>query len=369
MNVEVMNMKKFTEKFAALIIMSAFLLCLTGSANVGQAVYEAIRRCLETIIPSLYAVMIMSQVIIRSGTASLIPEWIRRISERIFGMEGFVLPIFAFSMFAGYPVGAKMLAGEYDKGRLTQNRAEILCGLCYGAGPAFIFGCISGKLYSSEQVGLLIVISAVSANIILALFMSFFLRKSVKNDEIRGKFSFSADMLTECVISGGRSVLEICFMVTAFAVISEFFRASGAADMAGGLLSKLIGTDKETAVALCCAFLDVTDISGLPCGDYTILPYVCGLVSFGGICVIFQVSAAVSERFSVIPLIFERLAAALISGTICRSLLPYYIAYNVTAVSNVQIHAYNGYSPIPSLMIVIMTLWLFGEYCQKVNKL
>lgn len=362
MNVVVMNMKKITEKIAVLLIVLLFLLCLTEPEIAGKAVYTAVQRCLETVIPSLYAVMTLSVIIIRSGVTSYVPRLVKLAAERIFGMEGFVLPIFTFSMFAGYPVGTKMLVSEYDSGRLAKKRTELLCGMCYGAGPAFIFGCISGKLYGSQKIGELILISTVSANLLLALFMSFFLRKSVDNSGEKGEFRLSANMLTECVISGGRSVIEICFMITAFAIISEFIRTFGAADFIGGITAKIINVPKETAASLVCAVLDVTDISGLPCGDYTILPYICGLVSFGGLCVIFQTAAAISGRFSIIPLVIERLAAAVISGTICRLLIPYYFSYEAVLVSSVKIDAYNGYSPIPSIMLMIMTLLLFYRY-------
>ena len=357
-------MKKFSEKITVAFLIISFVLCITKTTLISRAVYEAVCRCLETVIPSLYAVMTVSLIIIRSGVTSYIPRFAKKISELILGMEGYVLPIFTFSMFAGYPVGVRMLTAEYDNGRLSKKRAEILCGLCYGAGPSFIFGCISGKLYGSTDAGLLIITSTVSANILLALIMSFSLRKSIQMDNRKGKFGISADMLTECVIKGGRSIAEVCFMITAFAVISEVLEAFGAVDAIGRIAAELMHIPKETASGLICALLDITNVDRLSTGDYTILPYICGLISFGGLCVIFQVMAAVSGRFSMIPMVCERIAASVFSGVICRILLPFYMEHKLTAVSNIEVHAYGSYSPVPSIMLMIMTILLFNEYRQ-----
>ena len=140
----VMIMRNFTKKAIkcakAAAATAAFAFCMTKTAEVSQAVSGAVERCIEVVIPSLFAMMIVSGLLVRSGITGAVPRFIGTISEKLLGMEGFMLPVFTFGMFAGYPVGAKMICTEVQCGRLDKNRAALLCGLCYGAGPAFIFG-------------------------------------------------------------------------------------------------------------------------------------------------------------------------------------------------------------------------------------
>ena len=191
-------MRNFTKKAIkcakAAAATAAFAFCMTKTAEVSQAVSGAVERCIGVVIPSLFAMMIVSGLLVRSGITGAVPRFIGTISEKLLGMEGFMLPVFTFGMFAGYPVGAKMICTEVQCGRLDKNRAALLCGLCYGAGPAFIFGCISGRLYSSPTAGAVILVSNTAANLILALLLMPKLKRSLRRGIPRKGFSLSADM-------------------------------------------------------------------------------------------------------------------------------------------------------------------------------
>lgn len=148
-------MKKRASKVRKAVGLAAaavfFLLCLFDNDGTSAAVSDGVRRCLDIVIPSLFAMMTASALIVSSGLTTAVPRCVGRFSRAVFGMEVSELPIFTFGMVAGYPVGVKMLCGEYLSGRINKRRAELLSGLCFGAGPAFIFGCISGQLYGSRR--------------------------------------------------------------------------------------------------------------------------------------------------------------------------------------------------------------------------
>ena len=368
----VMIMRIFAEKAAKTvklaILAAAVLFCTFDTAAAAEAVYGSVLRCINVVIPSLFAMMIVSALIVRSGALTVIPKCCGRISRFIFGMEGNIFPIFTFGMFAGYPVGVKMLCEEYSAGRLSKKRAELLSGLCFGAGPAFTFGCISHQLYSSDKAGTAILISHISANFILALFMSFFLRKDAEESFKRQKFSLSSEMLTSSVIQSGRAMGDICIMIMAFSVVNAVLIRIGAAAAVGELLAKLTSLDRRSGEALVAAFLDITNVSALPCGDWLLLPYISALVSFGGICVIFQLSAVSAGRISLRPLIIMRIAAAFISFLICRLILPYFMEYETVEVSVVTVSRNSGGSPVSSVMLVLMTVMLMCEMSGKSNK-
>lgn len=353
----------FCAKFAA-VLLSAWY-CLTETETIKAAISESLSRCLNTIVPSLYAMLIISGFLVKSGIIGAVPLFIRRMGKALFGMNGSIYPIFLFSMFAGYPVGAKMLRSEYQAGSISKRRAELLTGICYGAGPAFIFGCISGQLYSSPTAGRIILISTAVSNIMLALAVSFFIRDSGTESTHHRTINISGNTLTECILGGGRSMADICFMVMAFSVITFALKDFGVISAAGAFLSRFTGIDINSSEQLISSFLDVTSVNGLPHGDYTLLPWICALTSFGGVCVIFQIAAVTSGCFSLKLLIMLRLAAAVLSFFICRVIMPFMLRNEVLAVSTFNVKTYQSESPVPSIMLIIMTFMLFCEYSRQ----
>ncbi len=357
-------MKKYTGKAlkAAYTAAAALLLvfCLTDTQAASEAVCSGIRRCLDTVIPSLFAVMVFSSVFAESGAVSLMPAWAGKLSRLLFGMGGEVFPVFTFSMFAGYPVGARLLYEEYSAGRLEKRQAELLAGLCFGAGPAFIFGCISRRLYGTSSPGQLLLISNAAANILLALAVSVFLRRCAPPQTAKRRTCISVDMLTDCVIGSGRTMAGICAMILAFSAVTAFLERTGAVSAAGALIAGFTSLDRKQASQLVAVFLDVTSAGELPRGDWLLLPYISGLTSLGGVCVYCQTAAVSRGRLSMKPFIIIRTAASVISFYVCRLLLPIFMERETMAASALK--PCSGTTAVPSVMLVLMTVMLMWEY-------
>ena len=103
------NAGKILSAAKASAVLILFLLCIFYPQLTGKAVSEALQRCLVTVIPSLYAMMIVSAVIVRSGILTYTPKAMERLSGAVFGMDGFTMAVFSFSAFSGYPVGTSMI--------------------------------------------------------------------------------------------------------------------------------------------------------------------------------------------------------------------------------------------------------------------
>lgn len=354
MIVVVMIMKKpvkiLREMLKAGLLIWAAYYCMTDTADAGAAVSGAVERCLATVIPSLYAMMIVSGLIVKSGACSVCGRLTGRAGRFIFGMDTEVFPVFLFSMAGGYPVGAKMLISLYSDGKLSKHRTELLSGVCFGAGPAFVAGCISGQLYGTPTAGHIILISTISANLITAFALSFVLRKSAETSAAPQRFRLSGSMLTDCISSAGRSMAEICFTIAAFAVFSGMLDSSG--------IMAAFGNDLRRQTVL--TFLDVTAAGELPRGNYTLLPLLSAAVSFGGVCVLFQIASIFSGKLSMLPLILTRAAASALSFGICRLIMPFMLR-NETVTAAVTASVHRAPSPVPSVMLILMTFAVLRE--------
>lgn len=365
-------MKKIKEKASLClkiaILGAAVYFCAAETQLVKTAVSDGINRCLTVVIPSLYAMMIAAVMITKSGILSRIPGFAKGLGRIFFGMKGESFPIFTFSMFAGYPAGAKMITEQYSSGAISEKSASVLCGVCFGAGPAFVTGCIAGELYSSGLPGRIIIISTVSANVLTAFLASFFLRKdnSGKGDSQR-KICLNGDLLTGSVVSAGRTMGELCFMITAFSVMTAMLRHFGVISAAAGVFSRFTGFSRELSETFIPAVLDITAVGGLPVNNYALLPWLCALVSFGGVCVMFQTAAIISGRFSVRIFIALRLLASAFSFGICRFAMSFMLRNETVAAASVNVSVHSAPSLMPSVMLLLMTFIIMAEYDKLVK--
>ncbi|MBR6386403.1 MAG: hypothetical protein IKS03_09845 [Ruminococcus sp.] len=337
-------MKSFIKIF--LLVIFAFF-CLTETQTVKGNINNSVIRCLETVIPSLYAMMIISSLLTKSGLIS-----------RISGYTGIFPPVFLFSAFAGYPVGIKILCDEYQKGSISKKQAEFMSGLCYGAGSAFINGCIAGKLYGQGNTGNIILISTVSANIILSIPIIFFIKKAkVKNNS---EINISFNLLNNCITESGKSMAVICMSIVSFSVITAFLKSTGIISVTGDFISEIIGRDRNICESMIYTLIDITNAENLPKGEYLLLPFLCFVTSFGGLCVIFQLKALTNGKISLLPVICLRLLSGVLSGIICRLIMPFMICGEAVYVSvNMGIH--KAESPVPSVMLILMTFFIFKD--------
>ncbi|MDO4862792.1 MAG: hypothetical protein Q4A05_01375 [Ruminococcus sp.] len=361
-------MKKAAELLTAAALTAAAAMCIFAADTVGASVYAALQRCLTAVIPSLFAMIAASALLIRSGTVSAAGRLVHRAGRLLLGMDGDIFVIFLFSNIAGYPVGARMLLSCCESGRLTRREAELLAGVCFGAGPAFIYGCIAGQLYRSARVGLLISLSSFAGSLAAAAVLSAYLRRHGHGAPPRTGISFRAEMLPDCVSAAGRSMAEICAAILGFAVISAILARVGVLPAAAGLLSRLTGRDFTASAGLICSALDVTAVGSLPAGDFTLLPEIAALVTFGGGCVFMQLAAIFRGRLSLLPAAAIRLGAAAVSFGVCRLMLPLFIAgETVSAAVTAQTH--RAPSPVPSVLLAVMTAMVFAQYekCRRKN--
>lgn len=354
------NKKKTAEILRTAVITAGLFMCIIRPQSAGAAAARGVGRCIGVIIPSLYAVMVMSQLFIRSGAIDKAAPFFSFVG-RIFGMKGDEFGIFIFSMLAGYPVGAKMLCGRVEQGSLTPRRASWLCGLSFGAGPAFISGCIASQLYGSPWTGRTVMLSCVTANLVLGLLCSPVLPRDIPSPTKGTSHCWNDGLLTKCVSDSGRSVAEICFAVVFFSVFSEMILSCGAVHKLLEAAAEFTGCPDMCILALAGAFFDITAAVELPRGDFSLLPVISALVSFGGICVLFQIKTVVHGIIPLKNVVLMRIAAGVLSYISCRMIMPFFISGKIVEAAAITPKVHKAESPVPSVLLIIMTVWLISH--------
>ena len=216
----VMKIKK-----GALAVVIAFLgvVVLLFSDGVRQGVLNGLALCGNSVIPSLFLFTALSVFAVKSGVLEVFDRC-TPISKRVFGLSGSELAVFFVSLVSGYPVGVTLINETYQKGKITERRAQKLSSFCVGAGPAFIISVVGGAVLGSADDGRRIFIATVFSSVVLAV-LSRFVEKDKKpsnlpenQKEKAPKISLS-DTFVLSVSSASATMLNVSAFVVAFSGI------------------------------------------------------------------------------------------------------------------------------------------------------
>ncbi len=329
---------------------------LVNGAAVCAGMGNAVIICLETMIPSLYAMMICSELFLSWEIDRMVSAPLHKPARFLFGCSGQILVIFLLSQVAGYPIGAKMLTKLVQDGTLSKRQASWLAGVCFGGGPAFL-----AALFAEHPGDMQIVfLAGFLSNLLLFCCMIRFLHadaQPVKDLIHSGK---SAAALVGAATTSGSALLRICAMVILFGGLLELMNAVGITELLAQLLGLLIHRPPAQSAQILCSFTEISQVTKLfPYGTWD-LPLLGAALSFGGICVMLQIAAVTEGRLHMGGILLMRCAAAILTGTFLflwqqlnctEEIAPAAVIWEVP--SDIQ-----AGSPLPALFLLIMTVIL-----------
>lgn len=320
---------------------------LSDGFIVFKGMQQAVKVCLDTMIPSLYAMMILSNIFISHGFHNVLGTMLKTPAKLFFGCSGQVLAVFLFSQTAGYPVGAGMLAAMQEKGQLSKKQASLLSGVCFGGGPAFILSLFQNKKEDAAAVFL----AGLLSNFILFIFISRFTKAHTYNSsEVRSERSCSfSETITDSASKSAKALLKICAMIVMF---------GGIATLIGHHLPEYISDSFYAEAAL--SILEISNVTHLFPYSAQTLPFIGAALSFGGICVLMQLAAVTAGRINICAVFIIRSAAAALSWLMLylREFLMPVQSEAAAAVWNASSAQIRAYSPVPSLCLLAMTFML-----------
>ena len=175
----------------------------------------------NTLIPSLFPFMVISDVLQRVGFVSLVGRLFSGPMRRLFGISGAGAGVMLLGMLCGFPIGAKCAVALYDAGEISSVECERLIALSGIPSAAFCVGTVGASLFGDVRVGAgLYAICVLSALTVGAIDS----RLAKKSPRIRSKKAgyrtdFGINELTEAVSSSAVGVIKISGFVLFFSVL------------------------------------------------------------------------------------------------------------------------------------------------------
>ncbi len=334
---------------ALLILLSTF------SAELSELLKLRLLFCLEHLIPSLFAGMLICNYAVCCGALQR--------SERFLCRRGFNGPLitaYVISQAAGYPAGVILLRDQVTEGILSEEQAKQYACICFGAGPSFIVGLAGAQLLGSAAAGWLLFLCCGAANLLAALMtLRGQWRFSVKAASVRADDGISAWMKAAQLTMDG--LWRIVGVVLLFGVLRFLAEKAGVVYLLTQTELRLGGSG-GVAEACLGALLDVTALSEI-CGSglpyHRMLPVMAAALSFGGMCVHCQNRALGGGWFRIGRLLWLRALTAGIAALICTAILPLFPPQTVTDVFAAQPALSKSGSLLPSFLIFCTGFPLF----------
>ncbi len=299
---------KYILSFAAA---AAAIIMLLEPSIIAAAVKNSVNICLEVMIPSLFAFTVLAVYLQESGLYRTMLKPLTYPLSRLMRLDEELCAVFILSNIGGYPVGAKLLSNLVDNGRLSRSNAGRMLCFCYGSGPSFIISIVGQRVFGSTTAGLLIFVACFLSSFILGILLCRCGRR-IRIMSHGEKLDLSSGCFVSSVMSAAKVMLTVCTMIVCFSAVSAMIESTGAMDAAEKLFS-LTGAGVNSS-AILPTILEISHIQHLTPSDSSVAALCGSLLSFGGICVILQISAISHAYIPLKNFLIMRLPAMFISS-------------------------------------------------------
>ena len=123
----------------------------------------------QTLIPSLFPIFIISDILINYNITTYIPETIKKIFTKLFNISDNIVTIFFLSILSGFPSAARNIKIMYNKKLISKEEASHALIFTHFANPLFILGTVSIYFLKNKKLGIIILLSHYLPNILLGI--------------------------------------------------------------------------------------------------------------------------------------------------------------------------------------------------------
>ncbi len=323
-------MKKNLPAAILVAILAAGL--LAGGSAVAGGVRRGLTLCAGVLIPALFPFMVLCCYLLRSGAARVLALPLRPFC-RLLRLPGDMGAVLLLSLIGGYPVGAKMIAGLHEQGRLDTATARRMLCFCVNCSPSFLLSAVGAGMLRDRRAGAALLAAQLLATLAIALVTAL-----QKNAAVAGPGTATAPKrpaaasraaFVPAVADASASMLGICAYTVLFSGLLALLGQTGLIAVAARLL-RVAPTVAQAAAA---GLFEVTSgsLAAAALGGEAAIVGISLCCSWGGLSVLFQVfsffdgkNTADLRAGSHGPFILSRLAHGCLAGGIalplCRRL-------------------------------------------------
>lgn len=300
-------MYKLNKYLRIIILIFICSLLIIFSKEIAESAILSIESCINIIIPSMFAFMVISTYIMSSDIYRFIFTPLFVLFNHIIKLNKSLFSVFCLSLIGGYPIGIKLLKEIISQNKNYSEISAVMSTFCYCISPTFAITMIGLGLYNNAEVGVIIYISNAAACIIMAVIQS----RRHNLIKIRDIDIVQKGGIIYSVNSSANTLYKICSIIVIFNIlltaIESFF--------------SLFQVEIPIIIK---AFTEISNIVKLENPNVSALPLISAISSIGGLCVLFQCFSLIGNDFSPKAFLLSRLPCALISFLITAIMLSFW---------------------------------------------
>ncbi len=288
---------------AGLFLFFALIFFLLQNAKAAQSgVAAGVRLCLQTLIPSMLPLLILSAFFQRSALGFAASKLLEAPTKLLFGVSGAGAGVFLFALLGGFPAGASSIRAAVETRSLSRRDGKVLQLLCFCPSAAFTVGAVGTGMLGKTEIGLLLEASVLLPLFLLAIPLRFLYSADTVPPGQNRAFLSPAKAFIDAVEQGTKAMLSVCAFVCLFSALPP-------------VLSAFPFSERVRVWAL--ALPELT--GGMNSASKSLsLPALAALLSFGGFCAHCQLLPTLQFlHLSYLKFFLFRLCHALLSAAAC----------------------------------------------------
>ena len=345
---------KFKNILKAILITGAAVLILLYPSAAAASTVRSINVCIDSVIPSMFAFMVISTYIQSSGLYKVIFRPLMPVMKRLVKADESMISVFLLSLIGGYPVGVKLLKETIAENKNYHEIADVSANasaFCYCISPAFAVIMLGNGIFGSTSAGIIIYLSDMLACLTMAIIVS---RRTQLTSH-----TFTAGNgkgLTDAVNSATHALGVICPIIIAFDIMID-------------CITSALSDAGITATPWAAGVLEISNLLKLSSVSYYSLPLTAAVSSIGGVCVLIQCLAIVKQAFPVRKFLLARLPCMLLSGLYSLIFMQFIdVSVPTAAVSSTYTYSFSANKIIVPILLAmcIIIFYRSDNFSEKV---
>ncbi len=215
----------FKSGFSAVASIFILLLMIKNSSLAYEVVVSALKTCAGMLIPSLFPLMVASEIATKTGAIDLIGKRLLSPLARLFGMSKTAVSPFLLGLVGGYTTSCTSAVHLYESGRITKRECESIIALSGMPSMAFLSSFVGSTLFKNSTVGWIMWGATVVSSILCGILNRFHLLNKQRDADAFSfpkaeKKSFSS-IAIGAIIHSAYAMLTVCACVVFFSVLIE----------------------------------------------------------------------------------------------------------------------------------------------------
>lgn len=290
-----LTLSKNARKVLPLSLIICFFVCclVLNPQKYIESVFNGMLLFAKNVAPALFPFFFFTKLLTGLGTANTLGIILKRPVSRLYNApyeSGYVM---IMSLISGYPVGAKLISDFYSERIFTLKDCKKVSSFTSTSGPLFVVGTVGTLMLSSPKAGyVLFVCHALGAMLNGLLYRGKSAPVAVtapltpQRDDNFLNASITSSILSVLVVGGYIAIFSMVIDVALDLKIVDFF-----ARIVSPLLT-LAGIPAQTAKPVIISLIEITrgcqSFADSGVDIKIILPFIAGLLSFGGLSITFQ---------------------------------------------------------------------------------